>query len=560
MLPTPAPLLQEELLFSGLGRLSALNALTNIRDALARLTGGRSYRVSADLPCHLLSILNLVGVELAAHSVDALIEHHTLFPYYRFFSPWERWLRVRDIALTHDAGRLKATMGILAHGVRATPILRYCPLCICETRLFIWQRCHHLPGVVACAKHGCLLVFTLSQAQLGFRARLRSAPQLTGLEPVMATAAQRELALVSRDILLYEGAHIAPSAIRRAYAIGMVRQSWKRRSGSPVLEPLIESMRSRLGNALGPDLATRFRLVGSGPMPWVRELLSARERACSPLAHVMLIYVLFETVELFVEACHEQAADSASAVPSNASAAASGSPSRFERAGLAVADLSRSCTQVAEEFDVSVGWVVKQRRIVGLAIRERFKSLDKECIAKIKASLAKGESVSQVARRCKLSPSTVYRVLSYDPELINSRSASLLQSERKRHRAKWLRLISGQQARGTQALREHAPNCYSWLFRNDRAWLQAHRPTRLRRRPPNRVDWPQRDAELARRVEMLPAVTGVHEERLRSQAGVVSLVYSPSSMSKHADKLPKFAQAAKARAAAEAIAKKTPPC
>jgi len=518
------------------------------------MTGGGSYRVSPDLPCHLESIFELVGAELAADSVDALIEHHTLFPYYRFFSPWERWLRVQDIALTHDAGRLKATMGILAHGVRATPVLRYCPICLGQSRPYIWRRFHHLPGVLACAKHGCLLVPTLSLAQLGFRARLRSVPQPTGLEPVEANPAQCGLAIVSRSILQYEGPHLAPSAIRQAYVSELVRRGWRHGNGRIVWEPLMQTLRSALANALAPDLASRFRLIDSGPMPWVRDLVSARERTCPPLAHVMLIYVLFNTAERFVRACREQTAPNSITASFTSQIEVSGSLSRFERAASAVADESRSCTQVAVEFGVSVGWVVKQRRIAGVAIRERPKVLDEKSIAKIKTLLTKGSTVAEVTRRCKLSLGTVYRVLSCDRGLVEGRSASLLQTERERRREKWLGLIGEQPTWGTKALREHAPGCYSWLYRNDVAWLREHLPARLRHTLRKRVDWAQRDADLAMRVEMLAANIQAHERRLRSPAGVVSLVYPLSSMAKNVDKLPKFVQAAKVRAAAAVTA------
>lgn len=553
MLASAAPLLDEELLFSGLTRLARVNALMETRDALARLTGGRNYSVSADLPCHLQAIVGRVGESISQSDVDAIIERHTLYPYYRFFAPANRWPHIRAIALSHEAGRLKGAMGILAHGVRATPVLRYCPICLGEMRkqfgTSYWHRAHHLPGVAVCAEHGCSLVFTLSQAQFGHRARLWPAPRSTTTAPTMGSDTQRGLASISFDALLYEGPHLGLQPMRNAYLGEILSRGWARGKERPSFKPLMQALRSELAEAVDWQVARRFGLAGDGFMPWIHDLLGPRPSSCSPLAHIMLIQVLFGTFDRFVQACRKSTADRHDHFqPPPFATTISQAQGRFEHAAAALSDRSRSCRQVAASFGVSVGWVVKQRRIAGAPINERRKTLDDQRVAKAKGLLVEGQPISAVARRCKLSASTIYRLLSADPVLVASRNNRLFERDRDARRAQWVLAASIDPSLGTGAMRRAEPACYAWLYRNDRVWLQAHRPPKKRDHAPRRIDWEQRDAELALRVTRLSTEFAAAAERLRTPTGAVSLVYPTSSMLKHADKLPRFTEAARSRA------------
>jgi AraC-like DNA-binding protein len=555
MLASSAPLLDEELLFSGLTRLARVNALMETRDALARLTGGRNYCISADLPCHLQEIVGRVGESIFQNNVDALIERHTLYPYYRFFAPANRWPHIRDIALSHEAGRLKGAMGILAHGVGATPVLRYCSICLGEMRKHFgtsyWHRAHHLPGVAVCAEHGCLLVFTMSQAQFGHRARLWPPPRSTATAPRKGSRAQHGLARVSLDALLYEGPCLGAKPMRDAYVGEILRRGWSRGKERPSFKPLIQTLRSELAEAVDWQVARRFGLADDRSMPWVHDLLGPRPSSCAPLAHIMLIQVLFGTFDRFVQACRGQAANQQDLLqlPSSAATVVP-AQGRFEQAAAALDDRSRSCRQFAASFGVSVGWVVKQRRIAGIPINERRKTLNGERIAKANGLLAEGQPISAVARRCKLSASTIYRLLSADPVLVASRNNRLFERERDARRAQWVLAAGSDPSRGTRALRRAEPACYAWLYRNDRVWLQAHQPPKKRGHTAKHIDWEQRDTELAQRLTRLSPAFAAAESRLRTPAGAVSLVFPGSSMLKHADKLPRLAEAARSRAKA----------
>ena len=65
-------------------------------------------------------------------------------------------------------------------------------------------------------------------------------------------------------------------------------------------------------------------------------------------------------------------------------------------------------------------------------------------------------------------------------------------------------------ARSKSTLRQRLPRTYTWLYRNDRAWMDAHSPApRRAARPKQKVDWRRLDADLAAAV---PAVAKTLKE------------------------------------------------
>jgi len=127
------------------------------------------------------------------------------------------------------------------------------------------------------------------------------------------------------------------------------------------------------------------------------------------------------------------------------------------------------------------------------------------------------------------------------PSLQNSERASL-----KAYRTTWLTMMQANLGEGITILRSKAPGVYTWLYRNDKAWLQAHRPpSKKPKLRPSRVDWEKRDLQLVEEVKAAAL-------RLRSLSGrPVALTTSAigreigqlALLQQHLDKLPRTAEA-----------------
>jgi hypothetical protein len=71
------------------------------------------------------------------------------------------------------------------------------------------------------------------------------------------------------------------------------------------------------------------------------------------------------------------------------------------------------------------------------------------------------------------------------------------------YRTEWLAALALHPEAGRTFLRKHFQRVYTWLRRNDREWLLANLPQRLTKvLPPPRVNWEERDLDLAAKVEL----------------------------------------------------------
>lgn len=122
-------LLPDELLYSFLGRLTVHNVFTNPREYLRMLFGNRYILPSVDLPTCLSSLQRTLGRQSPYKSMDHMVDAATLYPYHRPFLTAERHDRVLSILLNGGGKALKVLLGRVANRFRASPPLRYCPVC-----------------------------------------------------------------------------------------------------------------------------------------------------------------------------------------------------------------------------------------------------------------------------------------------------------------------------------------------------------------------------------------------------------------------------------------------
>jgi len=112
------------------------------------------------------------------------------------------------------------------------------------------------------------------------------------------------------------------------------------------------------------------------------------------------------------------------------------------------------------------------------------------------------------------------------------------------YRAAWLSTRRQHPDCGTKALRALVPQTYTWLYRHDKAWLQTHLPLGERVLPRPRVDWAERDKELAGKIAIAATALKQADSHL-IQVTVAALgraIEQLALLQQHLDKLPLTAQ------------------
>lgn len=103
-------------------------------------------------------------------SIDALIDQHTLLPFFGSFWSSKRVLTTREAMRYANKIKTEASAGLHGSHIQLPQWLRYCPKCSEEDRQRIgfryWHRLHQVPALDICARHGVWLEHTAIPARM----------------------------------------------------------------------------------------------------------------------------------------------------------------------------------------------------------------------------------------------------------------------------------------------------------------------------------------------------------------------------------------------------------
>jgi hypothetical protein len=175
-----------------------------------------------------------------------------------------------------------------------------------------------------------------------------------------------------------------------------------------------------------------------------------------------------------------------------------------------------------------------------IAVNERHKTLTAEQVSNIVAAIRQQVPLAEVAVKCGVSISTVYRQRRIHHLRSQSAKTEGLDLKRNLRRAEWTRAVDCNMNRTIKSVRSTTKTAYAWLYRNDRSWLQAN-CTQLRRTKTHRltVDWPKRDLELCEKLNLYVATLKLDKMRPRISKSLMLNHIGEASVRENGHKLPK---------------------
>jgi hypothetical protein len=159
--PTSFP---DETLHSRLARYHLLSGNLDDRLTLQELFGSHTLIATSLLPSHLNALIQRLPVCMGA-TAESILQEGTIFPYYRpFLFKSSQVQRCLTSTQSTDARDLKIRLGMVASRLGGQNPFRFCNQCLAEDvgryGVGYWHRTHQLPGVLVCARHGCVLSAT----------------------------------------------------------------------------------------------------------------------------------------------------------------------------------------------------------------------------------------------------------------------------------------------------------------------------------------------------------------------------------------------------------------
>ncbi len=494
-------LLPDELLYSFIGRVGALNALGNTRERTHLFFGARDVMPITDLPTRLEYLQTTLGTSTPWKSTLELINQATMYPYHRPFLTLERDAAVKAIMLGASGKSLKTLLGRVANRFGAAPPLRFCPTCtLADIRQYgspYWHRVHQLPGVTVCPTHHTSLVVYSKRFQRSDKQRIILAPGVFGeeYESLEPRTQQISFALLSGELLAAQLPALGENTFRYVYRDAILNLGF-RRKGTVDYAGVAASVQSYYDNFQSFPHCERLLSSPKCPLSWLRNLVERPQRSAHPICHLLLIGYLFKSIAVFKQAC-----DASHKRDGSETVRIDQAPQRSIPSDELLRNLSMSCREIAQQTHRSVTTVVNQRRILGIPISERPKTHRPQLLPLVMTMLEKGVRPKQIAHDCRASLSVVYRIRAQFAAAERQGATQRFAQERDDRRRLWAELLEARQGAGLTKIRHVAKSTYAWLYRNDRTWLQAaNAKVSVAREPSAKVDWFARDEQLCLRV------------------------------------------------------------
>lgn len=507
--------LPDETLFSLVSRLHRHWGYAGSWQSAQLLFGKPRAGTQHDFPCGLDQfVLSTAG---AFGTGEQLSRERTLLRFYRPFRSaadvQAAVASMRSPAVAH----LKFRLGLLTSRFRANHPLKACASCMREDveryGWSYWHMRHQYPGVWICLEHRASL-HSATVKSTGVERFLWHLPDIDRMVcewdagsgesfSALYSLAGFTTDLIERD----EGdGWLDAPAVQTALRLELGRRGWLTAGGNARLtDAAADYLRHCLPLRVVPEFLGLPSDLEQAKAQLGRVIRPLRS-GVHPLRLLVAMNWLFDDAQAFVISIDRLLAGT-DATPTSARGSmvkAAGEKSDEQRtAFLSLLRSGRSASGAAAQVGITVVTAMAWAAAAGIPVGRRPKALKAGSLRSLIHELRKGADKQEVANRFGVSVQTVTRVLRTEVGLHESWQASRARRTRSTSRAAWRRLLKTHRGVGVKLLREINPAAYSWLYRNDRAWLHQNAPvpTAKSSRRKSIVAWDERDEALSKAVQ-----------------------------------------------------------
>jgi Tn7-like transposition protein D/TniQ len=472
-----------------------------------------------DLPCRLSHFV--ARTDGCFGEVEEVAKTHTVLAYYAAFIPADELQNAIACMASGSVAHLKLRLGILTSRFRAHHPLKACAACIEDDRAALgwayWHVNHQFPGVWSCPKHDVLLRESTLKAtgverfqwHLPVEANLRIVDfEKSDVPPTSLDAIKNLSRLVQDVVQTASTTNIDMTRLHDVYRVELVNRQWVTLGGNLRMPEIAADFLAHVAPLRTlPELAALPTTIGQA-ITQLGRLLRPPRSGTHPLRHLVLIHWLFGNSAMFWRAYHAalrpEGIGPKEVWVSESQVMTERQDPRHAQLISLLADPKRSFRGAAKALGIDVGTAMAWAGQAGLAIPRRPKKLFDSLRHKVIAVLQNGADKTVVAASANVSVVTITKLLLSEPGLHAAwhlaRQNQALTSARQR----WLALLQTHAGLGIKYMRALEPAAYAWLYRNDRTWLDEHKPIRLIPNlgsMPPRVLWDARDRSLSAEVE-----------------------------------------------------------
>lgn len=442
--------------------------------------------------------------------VDFIARERTLLKFYAAFAPPGETENAVACMSSASVAHLKLRLGILTSRFRANHPLKACPQCLeqdlRETGWAYWHLKHQFPGVWMCTTHKQPLLQSALKAN-GVERFQWLLPRLSELNP----ASVEPIETVSSSVLLSLAElieHLVQSAEHQPLLLGKLHEVYRQELQARGWIAGVASLRTGQIATAFLNYCEPLRRIPEfdslaededGMASQLGRLMRPPRSGTHPLRHLLLIHWLFGDAQRFDCAFKSEDAHNRALTQDDVLAALPVVDPRIDRLCSLIQEEGQSVRKAASLVGVDPQTALVWAAKAGIAISRRPQKLSTNVRAKAIRDLRRGLDKEKAASQAGVSVGSITRLLLSDAKLHADWSEARSAKARAHSRALWLQLLQSSGSLGIKWMRQLDPRTYMWLYRNDRAWLDANKPDLLPaslRPRPSVVDWEARDEQL----------------------------------------------------------------
>ncbi|EKN70401.1 TnsD family transposase [Schinkia azotoformans] len=502
---------EDELLYSILARYHNYSGNENYKTTMDELFGSNNVCATTLFPSRLNELCKRLPTS-DGYSTDYLIGNHTLLPYYSPFIPKERFQELKNIITEDDGTALYMKLGKAPSSIKSPDFLRYCPNCLEEDRSIngevYWHRTHQIEGVKICPKHHVVLI----ESDVSYSNR-KNKHELISLEQVCNKGFKvndqfefKHLKYIAEQTYFLLNNNISPlglNNIKKFYVSRLQQMGLATSSGRVRWIELISRLTQYYGDNLLKELYCFVNIDDQDT--WLHKLLRKPKVSCHPLRHILLLGFLNETVSSLVNNINNITYEPFGSGPwlcLNKVAEHFQTPvidscviTRDYKSGQPVGTFSCSCgfvfSRKGPDKESEDCYKIGRIKEFGPVWEQKLLELDPMDL-----------SLRKKAEILGVDPMTVKN------KLVTNESKTIKKttiSKRDEYRDQWIKLVQDNSKQSVTEIRSINPKIYTWLYRNDREWLNNHYPSSKKQNSNNneRVDWIKRDQDTAKKIEII---------------------------------------------------------
>lgn len=502
-------LYEDELLYSCLARYHMYTGNENTKLTMEEVFGSSTLCAATTLPANLNQLTKRLPTS-NSYSSEELINKHTFLPYFSPFIPKERYQELKLMMSESNGKTLYMKLGKTASTVKRPGYLRYCLECVqterCKNGESYWHRVHQVEGVMICPIHGCNLL----KSEVPYSER-RNKHEFVSLDKIIRQDEihiikdpDEHLKFIAEQTHYLLNNYIPPfglESLRNFYVIRLKQKGLTTVTGRIKWGDLIPMFNKFYGSELLKELNCYITPINEDR--WLHKVLRKPRVSCHPLRHILLLGFLGETIVSLDQHINKVNFEPFGSEPW---------PCLNKAASHYKEPVIKSCVITNDyKMKVPVGTFSCECGFVYSRRGPDQNEDDKFKIGRIKefgpvwerelSKLSKqGFSLRKMGLMLGVDPMTVKK------KLILEEQTQINQTDNRaeEYRKEWAQLIKGNKEKTITEIRSLNPGVYTWLYRNDRVWLQNNYPEGVKNEQSSkRIDWEKRDSGIAEQIELI---------------------------------------------------------